>query len=194
AVPAAPEAITAARAAGMRVAFVTNNASRTPTAVAEQLVGLGVPATAADVVTSAQAAAGLVADRFPAGSPVLVVGGEGVRVALEERGLKPVASADDDPVAVVQGFSADLRYADFAEGAVALRSGALFVASNLDRTLPTERGPLPGNGSLVEMLRYATGVTPVAAGKPEPPLYQEALRRGGGDRPLVGGGRLGRSG
>lgn len=190
AVPGAVDAIAAARDAGSRVAFVTNNASRTPETVAESLRRLGVDATAADVVTAAQAAARLLAGKVPPGSAVLVVGGVGLRAALEERNLRPVDSADDAPVAVVQGFSPDLDYSRLAEGAIALRAGALFVASNLDRTLPSPRGPLPGNGSLVEVLRLATGVEPISAGKPEPALHEEAVQRTGARRPLVVGDRL----
>src|SRR5579863_4648392 len=84
AIPGAAEALGKAAAAGMRLAFVTNNAFRTPAAIAEQLTGLGVQATAADIVTSAQAAARLLADRLPAGSAVLVAGGAGLRIAVRE--------------------------------------------------------------------------------------------------------------
>src|SRR5690606_1256523 len=101
--PAAPDSVAKARASGMGVAFVTNNASRTPSSIAERLTALGVEATARDVVTSAEAAARLLAERFPAGSPVLVVGDTGLRLALIRRGLRPVTLAADGPVAVVQG-------------------------------------------------------------------------------------------
>src|SRR5215472_13404323 len=84
-IPGAAEALGKAAASGMRLAFVTNNASRTPAAVAAQLTGLGVPARAQDVITSAQAAARLLAERLPPGAPVLVVGGIGLRAAVRER-------------------------------------------------------------------------------------------------------------
>ncbi|MBO0829070.1 MAG: HAD-IIA family hydrolase [Streptosporangiales bacterium] len=190
AVPGAVDAVHRARDAGVRVAFVTNNASRPPQAVADRLTALGVAATGADVVTAAQAAARLLAEKFPAGSPVLVVGGVGLHDALRERGLEPVTSADADPVAVVQGYAPGLDYAMLAEGAVAVRAGAMFVASNMDRTLPSGRGPLPGNGSLVQVISYATGVEPVSAGKPELPLHHEAVRRTGARHPLIVGDRL----
>jgi HAD superfamily hydrolase (TIGR01450 family) len=190
AVEGAPEAVQQARNAGMRVAFVTNNASRTPDAVAKHLGELGVSATADDVVTSAQAAATMLAERLPAGSRVLVVGGEGLVVALRERGLEPVSSADDDPAAVVQGYAPDVGWAQLAEGAYAVGRGLPWIASNLDRTLPTARGTAPGNGALVGVITVATGVRPVAAGKPELPLHQEAVRRTGAGHPLVVGDRL----
>ncbi|TFV71089.1 HAD-IIA family hydrolase [Blastococcus sp. CT_GayMR19] len=190
AVPGAPEAVAAARAAGMRVAFVTNNASRTPDTVADHLTSLGVPATPADVVTSAQAAATLVAEVVPPGAAVLVVGGEGLDVALAERGLRPVRRAADNPQAVVQGFAPDVGWRLLAEGAYAVRAGLPWIASNLDVTVPTADGFAPGNGALVEVIAAATGRRPVSAGKPEIPLHREAVRRTGALRPLVVGDRL----
>jgi glycerol-1-phosphatase len=186
----AAEALGKATAAGLRLAFVTNNAYRTPAAIAAQLTGLGVPASPSDVVTSAQAAARLLAERLPAGSAVLVVGGMGLRLAVRERGLRPVSVAAAKPAAVVQGYSPDIGYADLAEGALAVEAGALFVASNADATLPTPRGRQPGNGSLIQVIAQATGVRPLVAGKPEPPLHAESVRRTGARRPLVVGDRL----
>ncbi|WP_436789436.1 HAD-IIA family hydrolase [Yinghuangia sp. YIM S10712] len=190
AVPHAPEALERARAAGMTLAFVTNNASRTPEAVAAHLTEIGVPAGPTDVVTSAQAAARLVAERFPAGSPVLAVGGEGLVEALRERGLVPVVSAADEPVAVVQGFAPGVGWALLAEASYAVGAGAPWIASNLDLTIPTERGIAPGNGALVGVVRAATGAEPVVAGKPELPLHRESMLRTGAKRPLVVGDRL----
>ena len=190
AVPGAPEAVAAARAAGMRVAFVTNNASRTPATVAEHLTSLGMTATPEDVVTSAQAAARLVADLVAPGSAVLVVGGEGLDVALAERGLRPVRRAADHPQAVVQGFAPDVGWRLLAEGTYAVRAGLPWIASNLDVTVPTADGLAPGNGALVEVIAAATGTRPVAAGKPEAPLHREAVQRLGATNPLVVGDRL----
>jgi glycerol-1-phosphatase len=190
AVPGAVAALAAARSDGMRLAFVTNNASRSPSAIAEHLTRLGVPATSADVVTSAQAAATLIAARFPAGSPVLVAGAMGLRIALRERGLRPVSVAAARPVAVVQGYAPDMSYGLLAEAALAVRAGAFFVTANVDQTLPTPRGPQPGNGSVVQVIVTATGVQPVVAGKPETPLHAEAVARTGARRPLVVGDRL----
>jgi ribonucleotide monophosphatase NagD (HAD superfamily) len=148
AVAGAADALAKAKAAGLRVAFVTNNASRTPSAIAAQLTGLGVPTTASDVVTSAQAGARLLAERLPPAAAVLVVGGIGLRVAVRERGFRPVSVASERPAAVIQGYAPDLGYALLAEGALAVQAGALFVVSNADKTLPSARGRQPGNGSL----------------------------------------------
>jgi glycerol-1-phosphatase len=186
----AAEALRKAGAAGMRLAYVTNNAFRTPAAIAALLTSFGVPATREDVVTSAQAAARLLAERLPAGAPVLVIGGSGLRMALRERGLRPVSTAIDKPQAVVQGYAPDISYSLLAEGALAVAAGALFVASNADRTLPSRRGRQPGNGSLLAVIATATGVQPLVAGKPEPPLHNESVLRTGARHPLVVGDRL----
>jgi HAD superfamily hydrolase (TIGR01450 family) len=190
AVPAAPETLQAVRQRGMRLAFVTNNAARPPAAVAQHLTALGIPAAADDVITSAQAAAHYLAERLPGGSRVLVVGTVGLREALAERGLVAVDSADEEPAAVVQGYSPDLNWRQLAEGAVAIRRGAPWVATNLDPTVPSPRGPLPGNGSLVAALRWATGVEPVSTGKPDPTMHRETVERSRARRPLVVGDRL----
>jgi glycerol-1-phosphatase len=190
AIPGAAEALRKAGAAGMRLAYVTNNAFRTPAAIAALLTGFGAPASPQDVVTSAQAAARLLAERLPAGAPVLVIGGSGLRMALRERGLRPVSTASDQPQAVVQGFSPDVSYSMLAEGGLAVAAGALFVASNGDLTLPSRRGRQPGNGSLIQVVATATGVQPLVAGKPEPPLHHESVLRTGARHPLVVGDRL----
>jgi HAD superfamily hydrolase (TIGR01450 family) len=193
AVPGAAEALKNALAAGMKLAYVTNNASRTPNAIAAQLTALGLPAAsgrAGSVVTSAQAAATLLAERLPRGTPVLVVGGTGLRWAVRERELRPVSTAADRPAAVVQGYSPHVDYSLLTEGALAVAAGALFVAANADSTMPTARGRQPGNGALVQVIRTATGKDPIVAGKPEPPMHAEAVRRTGAQRPLVVGDRL----
>lgn len=187
----AVEAIAAARADGRRVVFVTNNAARPPGEVAAQLRRLGVGAEPDDVVTSAQAAATMLAARLPASSAVLVVGGDGLRAALVEVGLRPVSRASEDPVAVVSGFSPDLGWRQLTEGTYAVRSGLPWIATNLDLTVPTPRGPAPGNGALVAVVAAAAGRQPdEVAGKPEPGLLVEALRRTGARRALFVGDRL----
>ncbi|MEU3602937.1 HAD hydrolase-like protein [Streptomyces sp. NPDC006798] len=187
----AVESLRTARAAGMRLAYVTNNALRPPDAVARHLTELGVPAEADEVITSAQAVARLIAERFPAGARVLVIGGEGLRVALRERGLVPVDSADDDPAAVVQGYGGpELPWGRFAEASYAIRRGVPWFASNTDLTIPGARGIAPGNGAAVEVVRIATGAEPEVAGKPLPPMHRETILRTGARTPLVVGDRL----
>jgi glycerol-1-phosphatase len=186
----AAESLKAARGEGMRLAFVTNNASRPPRTVAAHLTELGIEAFDHEVITSAQAAARLLAERLPEGAKVLVVGGDGLVAAVEAMNLVPVSSMADQPMAVVQGFGPDVGWSALAEASYAVASGLLWVASNLDRTVPTPQGIAPGNGALVEVVRLATGREPIAAGKPEPPMHREAMLRTGAQRPLVVGDRL----
>ncbi|ESZ99846.1 putative sugar phosphatase of HAD superfamily [Frankia sp. CcI6] len=190
AVPHAAGTIAAAGRRGMRTVYVTNNALRPPAEVAARLRGFGVPAQTEDVVTSAQAAAHVLAERLGTGSRVLITGGRGLRQAVMEEGLVPVDSAEDDPAAVVQGFDPDLTYARLAEAAYAIRAGALWIASNADRTVPTERGVAPGNGSVIAFLRAATDREPVVTGKPESAMHRESMRRSGARIPLIVGDRL----
>ena len=183
------EQIQRIRAAGRHVAFVTNNASRTPAKVAEKLVGVGVEAAETDVVTSAQAAARLLADEHGQGAKVLVLGGEGLRVALVEAGLEPV-DEPDGAVAVASGYGPDVRWRDIMRVSVLVRDGLPYVASNTDLTIPTPYGLAPGHGVLVRTIAGFAGVRPTVAGKPERPLMEETVRRVGGDRPIMVGDRL----
>jgi HAD superfamily hydrolase (TIGR01450 family) len=178
------------RATGIKVAYVTNNASRTPEQVAEHLTGMGVQAVPEDVVTSAQAVARLLADRLPAGARVLTIGGAGLDAALHEHGLTVVRTLAERPDAVVQGFGPTVDWSALAEAAHAVNSGLPWFASNADRTIPTARGTAPGNGMLVAAVRAAVDVEPIVAGKPEPALFDETTRRVGGTHPLVVGDRL----
>ena len=190
AVPGAPKHLAEARDAGLHLAYVTNNASRTPDKVAAHLRELGIDVEDGDVVTSAQAAARLLAEDLPAGSPVFVIGGEGLEVALVEEGLRPVQDVAEQPVAVVSGFHRDLRWSTVIAGAILVRDGLPWVASNTDMTVPTPDGPGPGNGALVSVVARFADREPVVAGKPKPPLFEETLRRVGGQHPLVVGDRL----
>jgi ribonucleotide monophosphatase NagD (HAD superfamily) len=152
---------------------------------------VGVAARPHEVVTSAQASAALLAERLPVGSPVLVVGSDALGEELTEVGLRPVRVADEEPLAVVQGYAPEVGWSQLAEASVALRAGAFWVATNADATFPSPRGPLPGNGSLIAALVTATGRTPdEIVGKPHPRLHQESVRRSGALRPLVVGDRL----
>lgn len=173
-----------------RTLYVTNNASRSAADVAEHLNQLGFTATVDDVVTSAQSAARMLAERLEPDSKVLVVGTDALAAEITAVGLHPVRLFADGPVAVVQGLSTTISWPDLAEATLAVRSGALWVTANLDPTLPTERGLVPGNGSIVAALRAATGAEPLVAGKPAPALMQDALARGHFSAPLVVGDRL----
>ena len=186
----AADAVLASRERGMKSAFVTNNAMRTPQQVADKLNAMGFEATPDMVMTSAMDAAANMAEELEEGAKVFMIGGEGLRQALAENGFTVVASADDEPVAVVQGLDKQVDWSTLSEGAFAIQRGAAYYATNLDATLPEERGQALGNGALVRAIRHATGKRPVAAGKPEASIYQRGARRVGGERPLAVGDRL----
>lgn len=176
-----------------RVAYVTNNASRTPDSVAGQLRDLGLRVTADEVVTSPQAAVRLLSGLIPPGSLVLAVGGEGLRSELVRAGFRMTGSASDGPAAVIQGFAQEIGWAELAEAAYALQGAGAelpWVATNTDWTLPTARGIAPGNGTLVSAVHSAVGRLPVVAGKPEIAIFAEAIARFGGEKPLFLGDRL----
>jgi glycerol 3-phosphatase-2 len=187
ATPGAVETLAAVRS---RVLFVTNNASRGPAEVAQHLCAMGFTAKPDDIVTSAQSAARLLQEQLQPGAAVLIVGTDSLAAEVRNVSLKPVRLWSDDPVAVVQGHSPQTGWADLAEAALAIRGGALWVAANVDKTLPSERGLLPGNGAMVAALRAATDSDPLVAGKPEPTLLTDALARGKFRTPLVVGDRL----
>ena len=198
AVPHAVEALTAA-AVHARVGYITNNASRTDRTVAAQLSGFGLTVAPEDVVTSPQAAVRLLADQVPAGSRILVIGGDGLVAEVEKGGFVVVASSDDEPAAVIQGFSPDLGWKDLAEASFALAAppgsvdgsgGIPWVATNTDWTIPVARGIAPGNGTLVSAVHSAVGRLPIVAGKPEKAIFEEAVRRFGASSPLFLGDRL----
>jgi len=193
-VPGAPEVVGELRQAGRAVQFITNNASRAAEDVAKHLTALGVRTAPEEVSTSGQAAVALLASQLPAGAAVLVVGTEALVAAVRSVGLRPVAvaseRASERPAAVVQGHSPETGWAQLAEACLAIRGGAMWVACNLDPTLPTERGLLPGNGAMVAALQAATDREPTVAGKPARPLLDAAVDRIGAQRPLLVGDRL----
>lgn len=190
AVPGAPDHLARARKSGVHLAFITNNASRPPEVVADKLTGLGIEASGGDVVTSAQAAAHVLLDRFGEGALIAVLGAAGLGAAVTEAGLVPGEVHDEDAVALVSGYGPDVPWRDIMRAAVRVRSGLPWVASNTDLTLPTPEGIAPGHGVLVRMLSGFAGVAPIVAGKPERPLLAETVRRLGGERPLMIGDRL----
>lgn len=192
-----PHAIESLNRAGetRRLGYITNNASRTDETVAAQLRELGLNAQAADVITSPQAAMRLLAERLTPGSTVLVVGGEGLVVEVEKAGFVVTRSAEDKPAAVVQGFSPEVGWAQLAEAAFALhlpedQGGIPWIATNTDWTIPQARGIAPGNGTLVSAVHTAVGRLAVVAGKPEKPIFEEAVARFGATSPLFIGDRL----
>jgi glycerol 3-phosphatase-2 len=183
---------------GMRMAYVTNNAARTPAEVAANLRAFELEVADEEVVTSAQAAASMLIGQVLPGAAVLAIGGAGVAAALSAAGFVPVLPHQAQPprdfvgplVAVVMGYGVDVAWRDLAEAAYAVEAGAIFVATNTDSSIPTSRGVAPGNGALVSAVSVATGVDPQVAGKPYPPLLQQSIDRTAATSPLVVGDRL----
>ena len=170
-------AVEAINALPVPVVFATNNASRSPHAVGEALRSLGVQVRDQFVLTSSRAAAQVLGEQFAPGSAVMAVGGPGVAESLDEVGLLPTVPGDGTAVvAVLQGYGAGVTAADLGEAAHAVRAGARWVVTNEDATLPTVRGPAPGNGALVAAVRRAVEVDPEVIGKPHPPMYSMAAR------------------
>lgn len=190
AVPGVAGIIADAARAGMRFGYVTNNASRSPHQVGDHLRELGIAASDAEVITSSQAASRVLAERLAPGSPVLIIGTPALAAEVEAAGLRAVWSAADAPAGVVQGYSPDVNWAMLAEACVAVRDGVFWVATNTDATLPSPRGPMPGNGSFVAVVARTTGAVPVVAGKPEPAMHAECVLRTVAEFPLVVGDRL----
>jgi HAD superfamily hydrolase (TIGR01450 family) len=190
AIPGAVESLQQLAGAGVRLGYITNNASRTPAQVAAHLRELGAPAEDQQVVSSSQAAAELLASRLAPGSRVLITGSPALAQEIELVGLTPVERQDQDPVAVVQGFNPGIGWKDLAEAAYVVSAGALWVATNTDMSIPQARGIAPGNGTLVAAVAAATGQSPLVAGKPEAPLFHAAAKRLSADRPVVVGDRL----
>ncbi|GAA1965896.1 HAD-IIA family hydrolase [Agromyces allii] len=198
AIPHAVESLNLAKER-MPVGYITNNASRSDASVAAHLSELGLAVRPEDVVTSPQAAMHLLGEQVGPGALVLVIGGEGIVVELEKRGYRITRSADDAPEAVVQGFTPEIGWKELAEASFALNAnggpgsetpGIPWIATNTDWTIPVARGIAPGNGTLVSAVHTAVGRLPLVAGKPETPIFDEAKRRFGAERPLMVGDRL----
>jgi HAD superfamily hydrolase (TIGR01450 family) len=190
AVEHAADSIAHAREGGAHIAFITNNASRTPQEVAAQLRDLGVTADPGDVVTSSQAAARLLLDDYGAGAPISVLGARGLVEALAEAGLEPVEVGEPRARALVSGYAPDLRWRVIMQAATLIRNGLPWIATNTDLTLPTDNGLAPGHGYLVRLISDFADVTPEVAGKPRRPLLDETRRRVRGQHPLMVGDRL----
>jgi HAD superfamily hydrolase (TIGR01450 family) len=166
AVPGAREALAAISKAGWHIVFATNNSTRTAASVLdhiEQRTGFSSPT--ANVVTSAMAAASWARNRH---EKVYLIGEAGLRDTLVETGLTVVE--DDSPDCVIVGLDRDISYDKIDHAARLIRNGAAFIATNTDATFPTQTGPAPGAGSIVSAVTTASGVAPLACGKPHVPM------------------------
>lgn len=156
---------------GIPYLFVTNNSSRTPEQVAEKLRQFNIPTEDNHVFTTSQATANYIYE-IKANATVFVIGEEGIKTALEEKGFTLV---DENPEFVVTGIDRDINYEKLAKACLGVRNGAKFISTNGDIAIPTERGLLPGNGSLTSVVTVSTGVQPIFIGKPESIIMEQAL-------------------
>lgn len=189
AIDGVPEALDELRSRGTTLGFVTNNAARTPAAVADHLVELGIQANAADVVNSTQATLRMLSDDLPAGARLLAVGTEALSEQLTGAGFTVVDSIDEQPDAVVQGYHPTIAWQRLEDAALAVQRGAAWYATNPDLTRPSDRGIVPGLGSQLAVVRACVDVEPLIAGKPFRPLLDETVLRIGAERPIFVGDR-----
>jgi len=191
-VPGAAEAVARLRAAGEQVLFATNNASARVSEQEAKLAAFGVSVSPDGVVTAAQAVARLVEP----GARALVAGGPGLVEALERRGVAVVDSRSFEPTdgrvdVVVVGFHRHFDYEGLRRSAAQIDRGARFLAANDDATYPTAEGVIPGGGSIVAAIAYATRQQPEVAGKPYAPMADlvHALAGGPGEAGVMVGDR-----
>ncbi len=188
-VEGASEAVARLRAAGRRIAFLTNNSSRTPDQVADALGRIGVPASPAEVVTSALATADLLSSRGV--KSAFVIGEDGVRSALAEAGIDTLDGEPPRADAVVVGWDRGVDYAKLRTASILVQRGATLIATNADVSYPAPDGlRWPGAGAILLVVTATTGVEAEVVGKPGAALFEAARRRAGGGRPLVVGDRV----
>lgn len=172
--------------------LATNNASLTQHQYIDKLSAMGVSVSADEVLTSSMATATFLRENLPDSKKrVFVIGEDGLKQPLEAEGFvltdlyqvnQPDKGITDKGAdIVVSGLDRTLTWDKLATATLNIRAGALFYATNADTTLPTELGEVIGNGGTLAALEAATGVKPVSIGKPEPILYQQALKLLGTD-------------
>ena len=183
------------RAADIGFILATNNATKTAAMYTERLARFGVAVLPQQILTSAEATASYLAGRFPSGSTIYVIGAKGLHDAVSAKGFRILSAADVHagakaaaPItaaAVVAGLSPDMTYHEIAMGVYLVNQGVPFIGTNPDTTFPSEIGSLPGAGALLAMIIAATNVEPIIIGKPGPIVFQEAVKRLGGDSSTV---------
>ena len=181
------------RERGLKFVFATNNGTKTPEEYQQKLAELGVDIDASQVVTSAMGIAFMLAQKYPRGTKIFMIGEDGIRVALEEKGFE-ILSVENAPQAqaFVMGIDRSINFQKVAEATLLVRAGIPFYTTNTDKTFPTPRGEIPGSGAWISVIKTATNVEPIIAGKPFPFLMELSLKKLGTrkDETLVVGDRL----
>lgn len=166
------------RERGLKYVFATNNSTKTSGQYAARLKEFGVDAEPWQVITSSQAVAHAVAQKFPRGTKVFIIGEDGLRLPLEGEGFEIVSVENAQQAeVVVMGFDRSINFAKGSEAALLVRNGIPFYATNMDKTFPTPRGQIPGAGAWISVITTATGIQPIIAGKPFPFLMEFALEK-----------------
>ena len=181
------------RERGMKFVFATNNSTKTSEQYVTRLKEVGVDVEPGQVVTSSQAAAHAMAQKFPRGTKVFMIGEDGVRIALEEKGFEVLSVENaSNAAAVVIGMDRGITFQKMVEATLLVRGGIPFYATNSDKTFPTPRGQVPGAGAWFSVITTASGVDPIIAGKPFPFLMELSLEKLGTTKAetLVIGDRL----
>ncbi len=171
-----PEFFSFLRTNSMPLLLVTNNSTATPKSVADRLEGAGVQINPAEVLISSQATAVYLQHRFPSGTTIYAIGEDALKDTLSAAGFNLHDTADGVQ-AVVMGFDREINWVKMVEAAIAIQSGALFIATNPDLSFPIERGQAPGAGAFIAAVQLTTGVEPIIIGKPEPRLFDLARER-----------------
>ncbi len=181
------------RERGLKFVFATNNGTKTPEEYQQKLAELGVQVDASQIITSALGIAFMLAQKYPKGTKIFMIGEAGIRIALEEKGFE-VLNVENavEAQAVVMGIDRGINFNKIAEATLLVRAGVPFYTTNTDRTFPTPRGEIPGSGAWVSVISTATNVQPIVAGKPFPYLMELSLERLGSSKEetLVVGDRL----
>ncbi len=181
------------RERGLKFVFATNNGTKTPEEYQQKLAELGVQVETSQIVTSALGIAFMLAQKYPPGTKVFMIGEAGIRIALEEKGFQVLGTENaSEAQAVVMGIDRGINFNKIAEATLLVRAGIPFYTTNTDRTFPTPRGEIPGSGAWVSVITTATNVEPIIAGKPFPYLMELSLERLGTlkEETLVVGDRL----
>jgi 4-nitrophenyl phosphatase len=181
------------RKRGLKFMFATNNGTKTPEEYQKKLSELGVEIEESQVVTSALGIAFMLSQKYPRGTKIFMIGEEGIRLALEEKGFEIVGVENAEQAeVVVMGIDREINFQKVAEATLLVRAGKPFYTTNTDRTFPIPRGEIPGSGAWVSVIQTATGIEPIVAGKPFPYLMELSLERLGTkkEETLIVGDRL----
>jgi len=181
------------RERGLKFVFATNNSTKTSEQYVERLAKFNVEVEPWQVITSSQAAAHAVAQKFSPGTKVFMIGEDGIKMALEEKGFEIVSTKNASTAEVfVMGIDREINFDKVSEATLLVRNGIPFYGTNTDKTFPTPRGEIPGSGAWISIITTATGVEPIIAGKPYPFLMELSLEKLGvkKEEALVVGDRL----